>query len=160
MLRVCACVCVGVWVCVSGWRAEDAVLTAASQPVCCMHGHCLPACLPGRLLFNCLLLLFVRLAASPLPSCHCLGASSSSPALPPAPKKRGRKSAAAAGGLSEGDVSDWGGGGAAARQQQQQQGVGASREEMRALKDSLRLMAAEVAVSQASLTVRPVDFST
>jgi hypothetical protein len=41
-------------------------------------------------------------------------------------------------------VSDW-----APRQQQQQQGVGSSsKEEMRALKDSLRLMAAEVALVQ------------
>jgi hypothetical protein len=46
--------------------------------------------------------------------------------------------------VSEGDVSDWGPSG---NQQQQQQG-GGGREEMRALKDSLRLMAAEVALSQ------------
>jgi hypothetical protein len=44
--------------------------------------------------------------------------------------------------VSEGDVSDWG-----PSSKQQQQG-GGGREEMRALKDSLRLMAADVALTQ------------
>jgi hypothetical protein len=42
-------------------------------------------------------------------------------------------------------VSDWGPGGKAGQQQQQQ---GAGREELRALKDGLKLMAAEVALAE------------
>lgn len=156
VLRVCVWMGRGV----SGLGVEETVLTAASQPAC------LPACLVVCIFTACSLPLSIRTSAChpplPVPLPWCLP-----PSCPPpthtAPKKRGRprKSAAASGGLSEGDVSDWGGGGgAAARQQQQQAGGGASKEDMRALKDSLRLMAAEVAVSQVGLTVDWFDFTT
>lgn len=56
-----------------------------------------------------------------------------------APKQR----KTAPGAVSEGDVSDWG----PSSKQQHKQGQG-GREEMQALKDSLRMMAADVALSQ------------
>lgn len=82
--------------------------------------------------------------------------------LQAAPSKRRRASAAAAAGgdaLSEGDVSDWAGGGGGATTDggggggggvggSSSQRSGGGREDIKAVKDSLALMAAEVSLSK------------